>query len=281
MVRVALLTTLALGAQSQDVKKRARGFIRTSMNADLPVASFTPEQLAAVPSAIDWSTRGATTRVKDQGYCGSCWAFSTVEGIESGVFMTTGTLPQPLSTQQLISCDKNDWGCDGGDLPSAFAYVQKEGGIDTEAHYPDTSHNDGRDGTCKVATHTVKVTGAHWAVPECTGGTCSGQDENGLKAALATYGPLSICVNANDWDGYTSGVYSRACSGSYNSLDHCVQLVGYDTTAATPYWKVRNSWGEGWGERGFIRLPMGVNSCGVADEAMYVTATMAMEDEVV
>merc|ERR1711988_221863 len=86
---------------------------------------------------------------------------------------------------------------------------------------------------------------------------------------------LSICVNAESWNGYYGGVLSGSCSGSYNTLDHCVQLVGYDTTASTPYWKVRNSWGTSWGEGGFIRLPMGVNSCGIADEATYVKAYLA------
>jgi len=76
---------------------------------------------------------------------------------------------------------------------------------------------------------------------------------------------------------YRSGVLSRKCSGAWKKLDHCVQLVGYDTTASTPYWKVKNSWGTGWGERGYIRLPMGENSCGIADEATYVVASVATE----
>jgi len=97
-----------------------------------------------------------------------------------------------------------------------------------------------------------------------------------MKAALATHGPLSVCVNANDWNSYNGGVVAKgSCSGAYNTLDHCVQLVGYDTTAPTPYWIVKNSWGvDGWGEKGHIWLPMGENSCGIADEAMYVVAEM-------
>merc|ERR1712127_255422 len=98
-----------------------------------------------------------------------------------------------------------------------------------------------------------------FAVPPCTSGSCSNQDEDGLKAALATYGPLSICINAA-WQTYHDGVLSTACSADYWDLDHCVQLVGYDTTASTPYWKVRNSWGPSWG---------------VANEAMYVTASLS------
>merc|ERR1711998_437809 len=117
-----------------------------------------------------------------------------------------------------------------------------------------------------------------YAVPPREGGKCNNQDEDGLKAALNTYGPLSVCVNANDWDDYSGGVYTAKCSGKYNSLDHCVQLVGYDTTASTPYWLVKNSWNTDWARRGLMRLPIGSNACGIADEAMYVTATMVSAD---
>merc|ERR1712070_1118886 len=196
------------------------------------------------------------------------------EGIESGVFMTDGKAPPALSPQQIVSCDKTDLGCNGGDLPSAFDYVESAGGLDTEEDYPYTSKT-GRSGSCKSSTPVVTVTDYKYAVAPCQGGTCSSQDEDGLKAALATHGPLSICVNAGRWYKYKGGVFSEPCWGNYNKLDHCVQLVGYDTTASTPYWKVRNSWGTSWGEGGFIRLPMGVNSCGVADEATFVKAHLA------
>merc|ERR1712146_841571 len=96
-----------------------------------------------------------------------------------------------------------------------------------------------------------------WSLSQTTNTLC-----HHARAALAADGPLSICVNAESWNGYYGGVLSGSCSGAYNKLDHCVQLVGYDTTASTPYWKVRNSWGTYWGENGFIRLPMGENACG-------------------
>lgn len=261
--------------------RHARGFVRTSMNANVAVATFTDDELANVPNKLDWSQQGGITAIKDQGSCGSCWAFSAVSGVESGLFMATGSLPAPLSTQQVISCDKADGGCDGGDIESAFHYLQKEGGLDTEAHYPDKSHNSGQSKSCKSHNHAVKVTDYKYAVKGCSGGSCKNQDENGLKAALHKHGPLSICVNAEDWDSYSHGVFTTKCSGSYNKLDHCVQLVGYDTTASTPYWKVRNSWSKSWGEHGHIRLPMGENACGIADEAMFVTAALVSEDAVV
>jgi C1A family cysteine protease len=236
------------------------------------VLEITDAMRASAPSAVDWSKKGATSAVKNQGQCGSCWAFSATEGIESAVFMATGHMPD-LSTQQIISCDKTDGGCNGGDLPTAFNYVKKAGGIDTAADYPDTSHISGKTGSCSWGKKSVAhVTGYKYAVTPCNSGACNKQDEEGLAAALANYGPISICVNANDlWDSYSSGILKGACSGAASALNHCVQLVGYDKTKG--YWKVRNSWAKSWGESGFIRLPFGKNACGVADEAVIVSAT--------
>lgn len=277
MVKLLVATSLVLGVAAEG-KKYARGFVRTYTNVeDVPVAEITDEMRAAAPAKLDWSTTGAVTAVKDQGQCGSCWAYSATEGIEAGVFMATKDSIK-LAEQQIISCDKTDAGCDGGDLPTAFKYVEKNGGIDTESDYPDTSNRSGRDGTCKKsAKKKVKVTGYQYAVPPCTRGQCKNQNESDMMAALNTYGPLSVCVNANSWDDYTSGIYTTRCSGAASQLDHCVQLVGYDTTGSTSYWKVRNSWAASWGENGYIRLPMGENACGIADEAMYVEATTESE----
>jgi C1A family cysteine protease len=254
--------------------KYARGFVRMprESNAAVEVAEITDEMWAAAPDSLDWSAKGATTPVKDQGQCGSCWAYSATEGIESGLFMASGKL-EKLSEQQIVSCDKTDGGCDGGDLPTAFDYVKKAGGIDTQSDYPDSSSDSGKTGRCKSFEKKVKVTGYKYAIPPCDSGACKNQKESDLMAALNTYGPLSVCVNANDWDDYSSGVYKKKSSGKASMLDHCVQLVGYDKSEN--YWKVRNSWAADWGEDGFIRLPMGENACGIADEATYVTAEVA------
>jgi len=260
------------GAAAQDVavRKYARGFKRMSSNAIVEVANITDEMVEAAPNAIDWSEKGATTPIKNQGDCGSCWAFSTTEGVESAYFMANGKLPAPLSTQQVISCDKQDDGCDGGDLPTALKYLEKAGGQDTASDYPDKSHNTGKTGKCKWdKKEIVKVTSFKYAVPPCNKGACKHQDEDKLAAALAQYGPLSICLNAATWDNYNRGIYSKKCSSAADDMDHCVQLVGYDKTSK--YWKVRNSWESSWGEDGFIRLPMGKNACGVANEAVIIS----------
>lgn len=272
--------------------KYARGFVRQPRNANdiVPVATITDDMRQSAPAKIDWSELGATSPVKNQGGCGSCFAFSATEGVESGVYMATKKMT-PLSTQEIIACDKDEpdgGGCDGGDLPTAFAWVMKAGGMASASDYPDTSHSTGRTGKCKWdGTKVAKITNWTYAIKPCAkseqakGGKCANQDEDGLKAALATFGPLSVCVNAGSWDSYSGGVLKGECSGAWAILDHCVQLVGYDTTASTPYWKVKNSWTTSWGEKGFIRLPMGKNSCGIADEATYVKAVPIAPEAVV
>jgi len=268
MMKIAI--TIGVASAANPMRK---GFVRMQRAENVAVAETTDEMRAAAPGKLDWTTQGATTPVKDQGQCGSCWAYSATEGIESGLFMSTGILTE-LSEQQVISCDKTDGGCDGGDLPTAFAYVKKAGGISTESDYPDSSASSERTGSCKWdKSEAASITKDTFAIPECTGGSCKHQKESDLMAQLATNGPLSICVNANPWNSYNGGVMTAStCDGKYNDLDHCVQLVGYDNTVSKPYWKVRNSWGTSWGERGYIRLAMGTNTCGVADEAMFVKA---------
>jgi len=279
MVKVLFVASV-IAAATAAVPKHGRGFVRKYTNGINTVAEITDEMRSAAPASLDWSSKGAITAVKDQGQCGSCWAYSATEGIESGLFMVTGQI-MDLSDQQIISCDKVDGGCNGGDLPTAFDYVKTNGGIDTMEDWGDSSASAGRDGRCKKKKEqkmVVQITDYEYAVPPCASGDCSDQKESDMKAALDTFGPLSVCVNANDWDSYTTGIYQPACSGGFYDLDHCVQLVGYGTEEGQAYWKVRNSWGDVWGEDGFIRLKQGENACGIADEAMFVKAELVSSD---
>lgn len=246
-------------------------------NKNIPTATITDAMRKAAPRALDWTTKGATTSVKDQGDCGSCWAYSVTEGVESGLFMATGKLVE-LSPQQIIDCDGVDSGCDGGDVDSGTEYVDQAGGLALVKDYPETSADSGYDGKCnKKAERVVKVTDYEWAIPDCTSSSCDGQKESDLMAALNSFGPLSICLSAS-WGNYKGGVLNKTCSHSYSAADHCVQLVGYDSTGSQPYWKVRNSWASDWGEKGHIRLPMGINSCGLANWPMLYKATMVTEE---
>jgi C1A family cysteine protease len=253
------------------------GYKRKAARATAEVLSV---PTAGVPASVDWRAKGAVTKVKDQGSCGSCWAFSATEEIESAVFMAIGKLPT-LSTQQIISCDKVDQGCNGGDTVTAYKYVEKAGGLDTASDYPDRSHLSGRTGHCTWDKEkAAKVSGFTYATKPCDSGACKHQDEDALAAALVAKGPVSICVNAggSGWQNYKRGVYSKRCSGASSELDHCVQLVGYDKSGAKPYWIVRNSWNTDWGIEGYMHLEMGKNLCGVADEATIVQAKTTQLD---
>jgi len=247
--------------------------------ANLGVANITAADLAATPDSLDWSNNGATTPINNQGKCGSCWAFSTIETVESAVFMSSGKLPPPLAVQQLVACDRgSDGGCNGGDPKTGVRYLAKVGGLDSAADYPDTSSHSGKSGKCKWDKKTsVAVQGFQMAVPEFKGGRCK-SNEDVLAAALAKYGPLSISINSGDhqkcdWMKYKGGVLKPKCPAKAGLIDHSVQLVGYNKTAETPYWKVRNSWGKSFGEDGYIRIPYGQNSCCVGCEAVIVHAT--------
>jgi len=210
------------------------------------------------------------TAIKDQGQCGSCWAFSATEEIESMWYMAGNAIPT-LAPQQIVDCDTVDQGCNGGNTETAYAYVTQAGGLDTEASYPYTSGDSGSAGNCQVVTSSfaAKVNNYTYAIPPCDD-SCDHQDENALRQQLTTVGPLSICVDAAPWQDYSGGIMTGdECPHDVGSLDHCVQLVGYDWP--NKYWTVRNSWATSWGENGYIRLSTGENTCGVGDDVTIAT----------
>jgi len=210
-----------------------------------------------VPQTFDWRSENKVTPVKNQEQCGSCWAFSVVENVES-IYCVKNNLDAtnfpPLSVQEVVDCDQTDQGCNGGDPPTAYQYIISAGGLEDESDYPYT----GQDGTCNFQSNLVKVSISSWQYATQT------SDEGQMQTALVGWGPLSICVDAEPWQDYTGGI--MMASDCDTQLDHCVQLVGYDMTNATPYWSVRNSWGADWGENGYIRLQYGQDTCGCADE---------------
>jgi len=217
-----------------------------------------PAGSEAAPQSFDWRTKNMVTPVKDQGQCGSCWAFSVTENIES-VYCKANNLDcttfPPLAPQEIVDCDNTDQGCDGGDPPTAYAFVIQEGGMEDNSDYPYTA----QDGNCAFDPTKVKVKITNWKY------ATENSDETTMMNNLVNWGPLSICVDAEPWQDYNGGVLMA--SDCDTQLDHCVQLVGYDLTQSTPFWIVRNSWGADWGENGYIRLQYGQDTCGCADEA--------------
>jgi C1A family cysteine protease len=234
---------------------------------------LTPLGSAVNVTSWDWRTKGNVSPVKDQGQCGSCWAFSVTEEIESMYSLKHSTIPPILSPQQIVSCDSQDGGCNGGNTPTAYQYVESAG-LEGEIDYPYTSGTTTQTGDCKYDGTKVqaRITGFTYATPPCHL-TCTKQDEDLLASNLMTQGPVSICVDATDgWQSYVSGVLTSSCPSGYFSQNHCVQLVGFNTdSTGNKYWIVRNSWSTSWGEGGYIYLPYGINACGLADEATIAT----------
>lgn len=206
---------------------------------------------------VDW-TGTYTTPVKDQGHCGSCWAFSATEQIESDSMRTLGK-DYILAPQQITSCDKTSFGCNGGWTESAYNYVHNAGGIAEESTYPYTSGTSGQTGQCASDSSNYVVTvNKYYSVAS----------ENEMGDYVTATGPLSVCVDASTWSTYTGGVMT-VCP---KQVDHCVQAVGVQTGDGG-YWKVRNSWGTSWGESGYIRLSYGSNTCAIADDATYTSVS--------
>ena len=222
----------------------------------------------ASSGSFNWKDEGKLTAVKDQARCGSCWAFSATETVETAWAMAGNRLTE-FSPQQLVSCDTGaDQGCNGGLPSNAFDYIQKTGGMCTESAYPYTSQ-EGVTGSCtsplpKISGGTISEWG--YATKKCQGFFSCTEDSDATIAALKQYGPISIAVDASQWSSYAGNgkvMTSSSCSKSPRSMDHAVQLVGYNADAETPYWIVRNSWTTDWGNDGFIFLKMGENPCGV------------------
>jgi hypothetical protein len=261
--------------------------------------NFTASEL--MPASVDWVAEGVVTPVKDQGQCGSCWSFSTTGAIEGALALkrrvvgdgvggiggiggtlrgivkkdwkplVTATLTSAitsLSEQQLVDCDNlrhggRDQGCNGGLMDNAFDWISRNGGLCTEADYAYT----GKDGTCKTTCERVSESTVKSYVDVAT------SDDAAMMAALAQQ-PVSVAIEADqrDFQLYRSGVFTGSCG---TTLDHGVLAVGYGTENGVDFYKIKNSWGSGWGDEGYIRIGRGGEynkgdgQCGVLLSASY------------
>lgn len=221
--------------------------------AKMKKGSSPSRKTASSDTLVDWS--GVyTTPVKNQGYCGSCWAFSAVEQIESDAIRLGFTSTEEhLAPQQVVSCDRSDFGCDGGNPYSGYTYVELTGGLMKETAYPYTSE-DGKDAECSSVKSDYKVTVTDYFFLDT---------EDEMIDYVTTTGPLSICIAAETWASYLSGVIT-VCG---RTVDHCVQATGYNIE--NNYWIIRNSWSADWGESGYIYVKGNEDLCNIAAEATY------------
>lgn len=223
----------------------------------LGVHEFSGSEL---PSEVDWTREGKVTQVKDQGECGSCWAFSATGALEGAWAIATGTLVS-LSEQQLVDCVEED-GCNGGSMDPAFLYAEQHV-MCTEESY---SYVD-RAGTCSALSCTV-------GIPEgCVIGykDVAANSDQSLMEALAQQ-PVSIAIEADKlvFQLYFSGVLAASDCGE--KVDHGVLAVGFGTDQGVDYWKVKNSWGAKWGEEGYVRVLRGsggAGECGLLTMSSY------------
>ncbi|KAM9737483.1 cathepsin K-like [Menidia menidia] len=230
---------------------------------DFTNGSFKDINWLSLPQSVDWRRNGLVTPVRDQGLCGSCWAFSSLGALEGQLKKRTGVLVA-LSPQNLVDCSTVDGniGCRGGYITKSYSYVIRNGGVDSESFYPYEHQN----GKCRYSA-------------KGKAGYCSKfhilprGDERALQSAVASVGPIAVAVNAMlpSFHMYRGGLYNEP-SCNPKLVNHAVLVVGYGTDAGQDYWLVKNSWGTRWGEGGFIRIARNrKNICGIATFAVYPT----------
>jgi len=236
-----------------------------------------PRMAHASPTSVDWRTHTppVVEPIKDQGQCGSCWAFSTISVIESA-WAIAGNPLTSFSEQEIVDCSQGcseeppygkvcNQGCNGGWPWNAFEDIMTWKGVELESKYVYTAQT----GTCKRANFGP-------ATAPISNYTCLSQpqgavaNEDDMAAFVAQYGPISIAMDAGLLESYSSGIIQPQTGDcSQVQLDHAIVIVGYDFTGSVPFWIVRNSWGASWGEEGYFRIIKGVNACGLASAVSH------------
>jgi cathepsin F len=213
------------------------------------------------PESFNWLDKKVLTSVKNQGSCGSCWAFSAVGNME-GLYAIKYGENKRFSEQQLVDCDTKDLGCEGGLMEDTFQWIKENGGLTTEENYKYVGYQQ----KCKTGKEVaVELTGYE---------KLNTTDEEYIKKYLYNVGPLAIGINANPLQFYLGGIVDKTASQcDPEGLNHGVVLVGYghDEDSGKDYWIARNSWGTYWGEKGYFRVARGKGVCGINT---YVTSAV-------
>ena len=222
--------------------------------------------LSDVPKKVDWRERGIISQVRNQGKCGACWAYSTVETIESMAALKTSSDVTPLSVQQVIDCGSGkktgNQGCDGGDTCSTLKWMKKDQILlHSHSEYPMRNSS----GQCRSIESKYGVRVLNYT---CNDFSLKEQD---MVRLLAFHGPLTVAVDATAWQDYLGGIIQYHCEVDRN---HAVQVVGYDLTGKVPFYIVKNTWGREFGLDGFLYIAIGKNLCGIAQEVSSVDVSV-------
>lgn len=249
-------------------KAQAASVSRNSAEADKFLSDILNDTRTEVPDELDWrEVEGRVTRVKNQGQCGSCWAFASVGALEGQERSRGATRNQTieLSEQNLVDCDNSDYGCSGGLMANAFNFIQRQGGLEDEQSYP----YEAKFNKCRFNKSNVVFNDTGAAV-------LPSGDEQKLKQVVAKFGPVAVAIDASStlFRFYKTGVYSNQhCNKAFDMLNHAVLVVGYGTDQRFgDFWIVKNSWGTKYGEDGYIRMARNKNNmCGIATVATIPT----------
>jgi len=249
----------------EEFKAQYTGGYKTNVGS-YGCATFTSSATGA-PVSIDWRKKNAVTSVKDQGQCGSCWAFSSTGAAEGAWAIKTGTLVD-LSEEQLVECatgiQYGSHGCNGGQMEGAFKYLIQNGQC-ADSTYPYTSGN-GQSGSCKSCTKVAQFSSCSDVKPN---------DQIVLKNAVAQQ-PVSVAIEADTryFQSYSGGIMDSPSCGT--NLDHGVLIVGYGEENGNKYWLVKNSWSTSWGEQGYFRVQRTDSTndpgiCGIAMDPSFIS----------
>lgn len=219
---------------------------------ELP-SDFVKKDVKDLPTHVDWrETPNVVSAVKDQGHCGSCWAFSATETLESHIAIATGLL-YDLSPQQIAMCTPNPescggtGGCQGATTELGFEYIADTGVV--EEYQIGYSAYQGNDSECafnRRLTPPVATIEGYTKLAE--------NNYEDLMNAVAQVGPVAIVVDASEWHNYAGGIFN-GCNQENPDLNHGVVLVGYgEESTGEKYWLIRNSWSPSYGEYGYIRV---------------------------